>query len=111
MSQLVLGLVGAAGGLASICGAIHVGKRFAHHWHNSHSGLFCSLCRLHRLDRNSRRLLKQVVQYYRLTQPARIFTEPHWLDPARLGAPLRARAADIAALRNHLFDLEPAPAD
>ncbi len=110
MNHLVWGLVGAAGGLALIYGAIHMAKRLTHRWHNSHGGLFCSLCRVHRLDRSARRLLKQVVQYHRLAQPARVFIEPYWLDPTRLGAPLRGRAAEVAALRSRLFDLDPASA-
>ena len=105
--NLVFGFAGMVAGLALLLGVIHLGKRLAHHWHNSHPGLFCSLCRIHHLDRNSRRLLKQVTQYHRMAQPARIFIEPHWLDPNRLGASLRNRTDEILALRNRLFDLEP----
>lgn len=109
MSPLVLVLGGAVGGLILLFGVIRVARRLAHHRHNSHPGLFCGLCRLHRLDRNSRRLLRQVAQCYRLAQPARIFIEPQWLDPARL-TPLRARSAEIVALRNRLFEVDPPPA-
>lgn len=109
MSPLALALAAAAVGLVILFGLVRMARRFAHRWHNSHPGLFCSLCRLHRLDRNSRRLLKQVAQCYRLAQPARIFIEPQWLDPARL-TPLRARSAEIVALRNRLFEVDPPPA-
>lgn len=109
MSPIALGLGGAVVGVILLVVLVRVAKQLAHHWHNSHPGLFCSLCRLHRLDRNSRRLLKQVAQCYRLPQPARIFIEPQWLDPARLTA-LRGRSAEIVALRNRLFEVDPPPA-
>lgn len=108
MNQLVVGFGGMVGGLALLFGAVQLAKCLAHHWHNSHPGLFCSLCRLHRLDRNSRRLLKQVVQYHRMSQPARVFIDPNWLDPARLGAAWRARSPEIAALRSRLFEADTA---
>lgn len=66
---------------------------------NSHSLLFAELCRIHGLDRASRRLLKWVARQRRLTQPARLFVDPQWLDPARVGS----RRAELAAMRARLF--------
>lgn len=70
---------------------------------HSHPALFQGLCEAHELDRPSQRLLLQVVRFYRLRQPARLFTEPQWLEPSTLSGALAARAAEIAALRTRLF--------
>ena len=107
MTTIAIWLLGTAGGIASAWALSRLVNRLIHRWHNSHPGLFCGLCRLHRLDRNSRRLLKQVTQFHRLAQPGRIFTEPQWLDPDRLGAAWRVRASELHALRARLFDLDP----
>lgn len=106
MNALALWIFVAVAVLSVAAGGIHLLRRaLQHHSSYSHWGLFTSLCRLHRLDRNSRRLLKQVVQSQRLGQPARVFTEPQWLDPDRLPGALRQRAEDLTALRTLLFDL------
>ena len=98
----------AAAGIVPVGALLYLLHRLFHRWrYNSHPALFCGLCRLHGLDRGARRLLKQVVEHYRLAQPARLFTEPQWLDPARLRGPLQARAAELTALRERLFDLDP----
>jgi len=98
----------AAAGIVPVGVLLYLLNRLVHRWrHNSHPALFSGLCRLHGLDLGARQLLKQVVQYHRLAQPARLFTEPQWLDPARLRGPLQARAAELTALRERLFDLDP----
>jgi hypothetical protein len=97
-----------AAGIVPVGVLLYLLNRLARRWRrNSHPALFSGLCRLHGLDLGARQLLKQVVQYYRLIQPARLFIEPQWLDPARLRGPLQARAAELTALRGRLFGLDP----
>ena len=87
-------------------------NRLAWHWrHKSHRGLFWGLCKVHGLDAGSRRLLKRVVRFHRLRQPARLFVEPKWLDPAGLGPGFRPDAVALAKLRNSLFNLRPKAAE
>ncbi len=71
--------------------------------YNSHASLFSGLCRTHGLDRAARGLLKQVARQHKLAHPARLFTEPKWLNPSELQGPLRRRAPEVAVLRNRLF--------
>ena len=71
--------------------------------YNSHGSLFQGLCRTHGLNHRVRGLLKQLARHHKLAQPARLFTEPKWLDPASLRGALRRRAAEVAMLRNRLF--------
>jgi hypothetical protein len=68
-----------------------------------HRALFESLCRAHQLDRKSRRLLCEVAEFHGLSQPGRLFIERHWLFPMNLSPALKARSADLAALRRRLF--------
>jgi hypothetical protein len=69
----------------------------------SHKGLFNGLCRTHGLDRSARALLWDVACVHNLAQPARVFTEPQWLDPAGLQNSLGLRAAEAAILHGQLF--------
>lgn len=102
--QAVVWLVVAVGIIAGVCLAIRLGSRLLHQRRfNSHASLFRGLCQAHDLDAGDRRLLKQVARHHRLAQPARLFTEPKWLDPAGLRGGLRGRAAQVAALRSRLF--------
>jgi hypothetical protein len=71
---------------------------------NSQPRLFAALCRLHCLKRNSRRLLKQVAAAHRLAQPAQMFLDPQWLDPACVPGSLRQRTSELTALRLQLFE-------
>jgi len=85
-AQVVVWLVIAAGLITGVCLAIYGARLLAHRRrYNSHSSLFNALCRVHGLDRHARGLLKQVVRHHNLAQPARLFTEPEWLDLAKLG--------------------------
>lgn len=93
-----------------ICGASYAATQFANKWrYNSHPSLFYSLCRVHDIDRNTRAMLKQVIRHHGLTQPARLFTEPEWLDPAKLGKPFQAKAQSLQALRLRLFAIDKDP--
>ena len=102
--QMMVWSLAAGGIIAVVCGGLLVYTRMAHKWRtDSQRGLFSSLCKLHELDRNSRQLLKRAVQFHSLTPPARVFTEPKWLDPSKLGADFRPQAKALKALRNRLF--------
>jgi hypothetical protein len=96
----------ALGAITALCAGLYFAHRGWHrHRHHSHAALFTSLCQAHGLGRDSRRLLAQVRRHYRLAQPARLFTEPQWLDPSNLGGPLQARAEELSALRTRLFSI------
>lgn len=71
----------------------------------SHATLFSGLCKVHDLDGASRRLLTQAVRFHRLVQPARVFLEPKWLNPANLGPSFQCRSAELEELRGRLFSL------
>lgn len=99
-------VVGAAIGVVSV--VLVVANHFARRWRfSSHSALFCGLCRVHGLDSAARRLLKRVVRFHRLGQPGRLFVEPKWLDPAKLGPSFQTQAAELERLRNRLFNVRP----
>jgi hypothetical protein len=97
--------LGVAGGMiALVCLVICLGSRLhRRRRYHSHGLLFRALCRIHGLDHRARRLLKQVARHHKLAQPARLFTEPKWLNPAGLRGALRRRATEVAILRNRLF--------
>ncbi len=104
--MLVFGVI-----IGLICGIGYAATQFAHKWkYNSHPSLFYSLCRVHDIDRGTRSMLKQVIRHHGLTQPACLFTEPQWLDPAKLGKPFKAKAQQLIALRKRLFAIEKEPA-
>ncbi len=99
-------VAGAAIGVVSV--VVMGANRLARHWRfNSHPALFYGLCKVHGLDSGARRLLKRVVRFHRLGQPGRLFVEPKWLDPAKLGPSFQAQAADLERLRNRLFEVRP----
>ena len=103
-------VAGAVIGVVSLI--LVIANRVAKHWrYKSHRGLFSGLCRVHGLDAANRRLLKRVVRSHRLRQPARLFIEPKWLDPAGLGPEFRSQAAVLDKLRIGLFNLRAKAAD
>lgn len=109
--QLLLWLLLAGVAVGIVSGALYYGHRWHHrHRHQSHAALFRGLCETHRLDRSARRLLSQVGRYHRLAQPARLFTEPEWLEPAKLGDRFSAKAGEVADLRTRLFAVAAPPA-
>jgi hypothetical protein len=65
--------------------------------------LFRELCRVHRLDWSSRRLLKRLAAEWEMTSPALLFIEPERFNAARLPADWQDRAARLAQLRQQLF--------
>jgi len=70
-----------------------------------HRQLFRQLCRLHQLDRSSRRLLQQLSQQLRLPYSAWVFVDPRCLAAARQmpGAPL----PQLLHLEQRLFGDQP----
>ncbi len=102
--EMIVYLMIAAGLIAGVCLAVFfVSRANQRRRRYSHNGLFASLCLIHGLDHAAKALLKQVASCHKTSQPARVFTEPNWLDPGSLPAPLRGRAAQVAALRSRLF--------
>jgi hypothetical protein len=71
---------------------------------NSASGLFKELCRIHKLNYSSRRLLKRLAAYWRLESPAVLFVEPTLLSPEKLPTEWHRELKQIAALRRQLFE-------
>jgi hypothetical protein len=65
--------------------------------------LFRELCRVHALDRPSRRLLWRLREARGLAQPAQIFLTPDAFDADRLPPGLRKQAAELKRLREQLF--------
>jgi hypothetical protein len=71
--------------------------------------LFWALCRAHRLDWSSRRLLRQIARWQRLKQPAHLFLEPHRFAAVNLSPPLLRKQTRIKALQRKLFGVEALP--
>jgi hypothetical protein len=102
--EVLVWLLLVGGIIAVVCLAIRFASRLQRRRRfNSHGALFQGLCRTHKLDRRARGLLKQVARSHKLAQPARLFSEPKWLDPANLRGGLSRRAAEVSMLRNRLF--------
>ena len=68
----------------------------------SPSRLFRDLCRLHGLDRTSRRLLCRLAHYQKLDHPGRLFVEPERFEPENLG-PLASHLQRYREIRERLF--------
>ena len=71
---------------------------------NRPSRLFDELCKAHRLDRSSRRVLKQLAACRGLTDAGVLFIEPDHFDTSRIPAELTTSAKQIRQLRHQLFD-------
>jgi len=71
---------------------------------DSASKLFGELCRAHRLDRSSRRLLKKLAAERGINNEAELFVEPHYFDTTNLTATLKSSAVELRQLRHKLFD-------
>ncbi|NQU21321.1 MAG: hypothetical protein HQ567_08570 [Candidatus Nealsonbacteria bacterium] len=90
--------------IAVVCVGAYLASRLVHQRRFNNDGtLFSGLCAVHALDRSARRLLVEVAGHRRLSQRARLFTDPRWLDPATLRGPIRRRANEVDALRRRLF--------
>jgi len=65
--------------------------------------LFRELCRVHRLDWSSRRLLKRLAAEWEMTSPALLFIEPERFNAARLPADWQSNAEQLNQIRQQLF--------
>ena len=102
--QMMVWLLVAGSIIGVVCGGLLLYTKVAHKWRtDSDPGLFHGLCKLHELDGGSRKLLKRAVQFHGLIPPARVFTEPKWLDPGELGAEFQAEVNALKRLRIRLF--------
>jgi hypothetical protein len=70
---------------------------------NGHYALFRGLCRLHELDSNSKRLLRDIALHYDIDKPVRLFLEPSWLDQIQSKNDISADTVLINDLRAKLF--------
>ncbi len=77
--------------------------------YNSPRALFRALCRVHKIDRPGRRLLKRLAAYRGLPHSAQIFLEPDAFNPAAVPPPLQAYAAQLTTLQRTLFGLPQRP--
>lgn len=65
--------------------------------------LFHELCKAHKLDRPSCKLLRELARWQKLDQPARLFLEPERYEPASLSPRLAAQSETLQALRERLI--------
>jgi hypothetical protein len=73
-------------------------------WHDSSSRLFRELCRAHRLNSASKRLLKRLASAREVSSAADLFVAPEYFELANLPATLKSSADDLRQLRHKLFD-------
>jgi hypothetical protein len=66
--------------------------------------LFADLCRAHKLNWSSRRLLKHLAAARGLKCPASLFVEPEFFDMTNVPPALKPSAAELRQLRHKLFD-------
>ena len=66
--------------------------------------LFADLCRAHKLNWSSRRLLKHLAAARRLKFPATLFVEPEYFDVTNVPAALKPSASELRQLRHRIFD-------
>ncbi len=69
--------------------------------------LFRDLCRLHELGWSSRLLPQKLARARQLKDPAQLFLEPAWFEPAKIPPRLRPQQGKLGAIKQRLF----APAD
>jgi hypothetical protein len=98
-----------AAGLVAICLTLLFIGRYARRFENLKSydnapELFRELCRVHRIDWTSRRLLKRLAAEWEMTCPANLFVEPDRFNTARLPAEWQQNAPQLESLRRQLFD-------
>lgn len=70
---------------------------------NSSRRLFNELCRAHGLSRRDWWLLIRLARHHRLSDPAVLFLDANWLDPARGGAAWQRHASRLRELESALF--------
>ncbi len=65
--------------------------------------LFLSLCKAHGLRWSEWWLLFRLTKEQKLDEPARVFLEPEWLEPANWPVVLQSRSKQLEELRGRLF--------
>jgi hypothetical protein len=95
--------------LAVISGVLFVLDRWIRYririrTYESPAELFRQLCRTHELDRPSRRLLRSLASYWKLTTPALLFIEPDYFRPEKLPADWSDRTPHLEQLHRRLFE-------
>lgn len=65
--------------------------------------LFRELCRIHRLGRSGRRLLKRLATYWGLADPAVLFVEPEFFNSKKLSPELQEDTERVEQVRRQLF--------
>lgn len=70
---------------------------------SSPQALFRELCRAHGLSRGNWWLLWRLARYHRLGDPALLFLEPRWLEPAVCGEAWKGHEPRLRELRLMLF--------
>ncbi len=102
--QLAIYLAITVGLIVAVCVIFYFGTRMRNNWRfKSPLALFLGLCQAHKLDVGSKKLLRQVAQQHKLDQPARVFTDPQWIDKASLSGALRSQSMKLGILRERLF--------
>ena len=71
---------------------------------NSLSGLFRELCRIHKVNFGTRRLLKRLAAHWGLESPALLFIQPEHFATDELPPEWQDEAPKINALRRQLFE-------
>ncbi len=99
VAVLAIGVVCAGAFAASRC--LHHRRRY------NHPRLFRDLCATHEIDRNGRALLGRIAAQCRLSQPARMFVDPRWIDSAVRSGAVPTRSEDLEVLRQKLFGPPP----
>ena len=90
--------------IAVICVTTPLASRWVNHLRRqSRILLFIGLCQTHGLGMRDWWLLWRVARMKGLSEPARLFIEADWLDPARLPGSLKPRAADVMHLRQRII--------
>jgi hypothetical protein len=72
--------------------------------YNSPNELFRELCRVHRLDRSSRRLMKRLAAERGLASPSFLFVEPEAFNLATLPATWEDYAEQVKQIHHQLFE-------
>jgi hypothetical protein len=98
-----------AGALIAVCLTLLLVGRFFRRFeglksYDSPPELFRELCRVHRLDWSSRRLLRRLAAEWEMTSPALLFVEPERFNAARLPEDWQQHAQHLERLRQKLFE-------
>ncbi|MGD9634850.1 MAG: hypothetical protein AB7G28_24305 [Pirellulales bacterium] len=97
-----------AGVIVGICVILFLISRYYRRFerlksYDSRPELFRELCRLHKLDWSSRRLLKRLAAEWEMTSPALLFVEPERFNVARLPMEWHEETDRLEQLRTKLF--------